>query len=264
MKQMKHMKHIIMTCGLAAAISAPIGYSLWSGRATKIRTITPIDTTDASLQTLRLGALPPPSPTRVSIRKEIEQARATNCSDIDAYLDSLEDRARNNGKVTALEVEPGIALIHKKCVDPDRVGQFSARMLRLQHELRGDPEPLPSLDRLAVRKRLDELLEQIRYPQGEAKKQALIRQYLDLTQHLGLEDRLQVETDLNAVAAPKSPQPDPLAADALWDAIEREPNEENRQVLIREYLNVIHRLPEDEWQVRTVKLNRRYGNADTQ
>jgi hypothetical protein len=60
---------------------------------------------------------------------------------VDAYLDRLERRARQQGKVTAVEIEPGFVAIQRldAALGSKRVlekqAQFSGRMERLQQEL---------------------------------------------------------------------------------------------------------------------------------
>lgn len=90
------------------------------------------------------GTVPSARPNlRAAIDQEIHRETGGLNSEaaVDAYLDRLERRARQQGKVTAVEIEPGFVAIQR--LDPalgskrvlEKQAQFSGRMERLQQEL---------------------------------------------------------------------------------------------------------------------------------
>lgn len=91
------------------------------------------------------GSSAPPAQSNVraaiddAIRKET--AGLDTPEAVDAYLDRLEKRAREQGKVTAVEIEPGITAIDRLrgSLGEERVAEkrnrFSRRMEQLQWEL---------------------------------------------------------------------------------------------------------------------------------
>lgn len=202
---------------------------------------------------------PPPAPIRQLIADAIEQAPVHGIAEVDAYLDSLEARARSQRKVTALEIEPGLAMIQRHSARPDQdIGTFAQRMQRLQRELEGVTEA-PRPDRPELKTQLGGLLDQIERPRDDTEKQDRIRQYLALARQLGDEEQAQVLERLNsAVHAARGPV-DEHALDALWSAIERAEDAAERQALIADYLELARELPDAESQERLASLNERYG-----
>jgi hypothetical protein len=85
----------------------------------------------------------PVADARPQIRRAVEAAAPTlrTPHDVERYLGELEDRARHNRRLTALEVEPGLAAIRSLGAegDPQRVremeGEFLRKMNRLAAEL---------------------------------------------------------------------------------------------------------------------------------
>src|ERR1051325_11059232 len=95
-----------LTIAVAVGGGVGLGFRLGSSRQGPKTTIS--EMTPATQPPFRPGPSPPsPSPMRVAIRKEIALTQEKACSDVDAQLDSFEARARKQGKVTALEIEPG-------------------------------------------------------------------------------------------------------------------------------------------------------------
>ena len=112
--------------------------------------------------------------------------------DLDRYLDGLEAKARAQGSVTALEVQPGVMAIRKAPYTEDgerrmqRVMEFSDRMAKLSAQLRGasdTPVSLPSLDA-------------IKNASGADRTQ-LIDKYLEGSRRLGPEQRQEANQQLN-------------------------------------------------------------------
>jgi hypothetical protein len=95
---------------------------------------------------------PEPETAPRNIRAEVEQKveadrpRLNSAHDVDSYLVDLEARARRNGRVTALEIEPGVMAIreHEAQLGPDqalqKTAEFTQKMARLSAEL--DKRPL--------------------------------------------------------------------------------------------------------------------------
>ncbi len=84
------------------------------------------------------------------IRREAEPlGQARGQRQLDAYLARLEARARAKGKVTALEVEPGLAAIRAhqpgKPGAMARMAAYSSRMVRLSAELSGKSPRTPRM-----------------------------------------------------------------------------------------------------------------------
>ena len=77
---------------------------------------------------------------RDTIAAEVSE-RPMSSTELDAYLARLEQRARAQGKVTALEVEPGFAaILRSNLPDSDRrLTEFGQRQARLSAELDGRP-----------------------------------------------------------------------------------------------------------------------------
>jgi hypothetical protein len=87
-----------------------------------------------------LPGAPPKAPVLDQIHEEIERAPVASAADVDRYLDSLAARARSRGQVTALEVEPGLAMLRRYCPsDPAKADRFAERMLALQHQFAPAP-----------------------------------------------------------------------------------------------------------------------------
>lgn len=145
---------------------------------------------------------PPPSPMRARIREEVERTVVRDDSELSRYLDSLETRARAQGKVTALEIEPGIEMIRLHSPDPDLIGRFSDRMLKVQAELNGTPPPTTP-DPQAIHRELEAILQAIRGAPDDAERQGLIRKYLASAQQLDPDDQLATIEAINAAAQPR-------------------------------------------------------------
>jgi hypothetical protein len=219
---------------------------------------------EAALPAPEASVAPAPSASvpnmRAKIREAIEASPVSSAAQLDRYLDGLVEQARKKGAVTALEVEPGLAMIMKFSEDPEKHAAFSRRMVDLQSELSGrKPEPPPDPKTLADK--IVTLTDSIKKTEGE-QKQVLIKEYLAAAQQLPEDQMNDAMAKLNAIAGQHTPPPDSAAADALWSGIESAKDEETRQDLIREYLNYIHGLPPEEEQERLAKLNKQYGRRE--
>ena len=104
-------------------------------------------------------------------------SRTVTREGLDRYLDSLEAQARRNGKVTALEVEPGLEMIERLSDDEGASGRWIQRVNSLSRELRREPAE-PSLE--AARQRVDGLAGALERELDEEKRQAIVRDYLQV------------------------------------------------------------------------------------
>jgi len=261
------MRPAVVTLIGVAALGIGVALGLWGheragGASPKARAggAPQADSEPRKFETERPSAkpMPAPSPMRARIREEVERAEVHDAADVERYLDSLEARARAQGKVTALEVEPGIEKIQRFSQNPDeKIARFGERMLRVQRELSGTPPAAISPQREVLRQ-LDLLLADIRLPKDEAEKQEHIRKYLELARGLDEPQQSEELQALNQAAGVQRGPADPRAADTLWATIQASANENERQGLIREYLALIGQLSEAEQEPRLSALNARY------
>jgi len=244
---------------VVAVAAASLAVGFWIGRSRTPAT----EPAALSSQSNPMGAQPSRPPAgqgglRPQIRQAIERAPVHGPEDVDRYLDALEAQARRQGQVTALEVEPGVAMARRFYpTEPEKVASFTSRMLRVQTELQ-DAAP-QATDPAEARKRLAELTAQIPRAPNEGQRQELIRTYLDLARQLPPEEHPELIQKLNQVAGTTGSKSDARAADSLWAAIQNEADEENKQDLIRDYLTLIAKLDENERARRLGELNTRYG-----
>ena len=171
------------------------------------------------------SAPPPQAPAHhPNMREQMERAIANlpeiTKEEVPAYLDALADQARRRGTVTALEIGPGKALIERHGLGIDAQVAFTSRMEALQQELSARaPEPsapeatAPPSSPDEVQRQLDALLGELRSREGTT-KQALIRRYLELANHLDAEAHLEATRALDE-AVTQRPPPADQDSDAL-------------------------------------------------
>jgi len=251
-----------MLIGFVVVATSSIALGFWLGRSSNGQSA-PGPSASSHVDPASRPPAPTSSPSerglRPRIREAIERAPVRSGADLDAYLDSLEAQARRNRAVTALEIEPGMALIRRYSGDEDKVATFGQRMLRVQQELQGataPPQPAPP----ETQAQLDALSSDITRAKDDAERQKSIRRYIDVAVELGPEQSLQAMERLNRIAG-KDQQSDPAAADALWKSIEGETNERRRQDLIRDYLMLLPGLDDTEQHERIEKLQARFGSG---
>jgi hypothetical protein len=192
---------------------------------------------------------------RAQVREAIDDAGVTGRESLDRFLDVLEARARAQGKVTALEVEPGIAMIERHSSDPEEIARFSERMQRLQQELSAGtakPDTAPNVA-------LEAVLERAARAGGDAERQALVREYLEAVHRLPDAQQATAIERLNERLGAKAGVPDEATLDATYGAIERAHDAAARQELIREYLELLSELPDAARDERLARLNARFG-----
>jgi hypothetical protein len=177
---------------------------------------------------------------RLSRAIEEEVVPLRNADDVAVYLDRLRQRALENEKVTALEVQPGVEAIHgiEAVLGPEetakRIDAFSEEMASLSRRFRhADPPPgAPSsgevndlLDETALRQDLtDTYLEKL-VAVDDVERQEVLLSRLDAA--LGRDE-------------PDTPSP---ALDVLSQTIASAPDNDAKQVAIKAYLDAAQRLP---------------------
>lgn len=250
---------------LTAALGVTLGYRLGmpSSAARVARTAPSVSTVVEPAPVVQksptLRQPPPVAPMRKAIRAAIDAAMRDDTVDLDAYLGSLEARATAQRAVTALEVEPGIAMIRRYSSDPEQdVMTFTERMRDLQRsfEVRSDPvgvEPSERANRLKL------VLNEIEHATTEEAKQRGIATYLESARALDDGARDEALERLNAVAAMDRHVADSGTVDTLWSAIGNAADPARRQVVIGEYLEVLKNLPEEEREARLTALSQTYG-----
>jgi hypothetical protein len=136
---------VLMAVALFAA-GAAVGIGLRPSGGKELR--------DQRASALENGSVPPDqsvrretaSTGRAAILDAIARAPVKGPEDVDRYLDTLFEQARRRGRVTALDIEPGIAVALNHSSDSNKVEAFTSRMLDLQRQLAGKPieEPTPA------------------------------------------------------------------------------------------------------------------------
>jgi hypothetical protein len=138
-----------------------------------------------------VGARTAPTLAKGGARAEIQRATAAASAEVtlanlDQYLDSLERRARAQGRVTALEVSPATSVIEELTGDMERAARFAMRMEKLQKELEakaggGAPAASPAETAAA----LDRLAGSIKGETDPGRRNQLVRDYISKARALG-------------------------------------------------------------------------------
>jgi len=236
-----------------------LGYALGSSPAPNATAGTPVAQAQSCEQVGRKPA-PQTSPTRALIRGEIERAPVRSEEELERYLEGLEQRARTRGKVTALEVEPGINRIQRFSHVPEqRIARFGERMFRLQQELSG-AEPDSTLPPEQLRSELARLSGGIQQARDEGEKQRQVGDYLILARKLPEPEQEQALQRLNVLAGAAPESVDVDKVDRLLTAIDGAESEHERQPMIRQYLSLSARLPAEEQDARLDALNAQFAS----
>jgi hypothetical protein len=249
--------------GVGAALCVTLGalLAVWFG-GRRSRGSDPPPVADSEVWPAAGAHQPHRSPPRDpgGMRAEIQRATTralaeVKPADLERYLDSLEQRARAQGQVTALELEPGRALAESVTGDQERANQFGRRMERVQRELSGAPAAAvpsaASVEALAAR---------INAETDNQRRQALIREYMDAAQALPDEEQPAAIQRINRIIAAMPPAAPPGNPDDLYRAIaEAEPRQ--RQAAIMRYLEAVEALPDEEERARRVRALDRVQGA---
>jgi hypothetical protein len=146
----------------------------------KVPAAAPTPPAPATASSATAPATAPPRPT-VDVREKVQERIAANAgkqrdeAELDAYLNELETQARRNGRVTALEVEPGLDAIRRLTVKlgpalaARKQHEFGDRMATLSQKLDGrQPVVAPDLEALKTR---------IATAASDEERQPLMRQF---------------------------------------------------------------------------------------
>jgi hypothetical protein len=200
-----------------------------------------------------------PAPGTSEVRRLVQDAvdRAAPSTDkahLGAFLDGLLDRARAQGRITALESEVGREMITRVGGDADAQLAFAQRLNALAEELRREPVP-PAPPAGQALDELRAIGERVRGETDTARREALIRGYIQQVATLPPEEKLQAMTRLNELAGAAAPQP-PSGLDVAsqWATVERAEGPA-RQEAIRHLMETVRRLPPKEQIEHTQRLN---------
>jgi hypothetical protein len=177
---------------------------------------------------------------------------------VDHYLDTLKQRALDNQKVTALEVESGISAISalEETLGPEetyrRIGAFTDEMSKLSKQFGHVPAP-PSPP---TQQELAEKLDEIATETNKIFRQEATGEYVDMIDNIeDLDIKLKLADDLkqNIVAAE---EPETLPDfDALAQQISNENDNAAKQAAVRKYLAAVGQLEPDEQLKAMERLN---------
>jgi hypothetical protein len=199
---------------------------------------------------------------RADIRRQINEAversaRSTNRDNLPQFLQGLLDRARAQGKITALESEVGMDVIQRAGGDIETQIAYTQKLNDLARELSGEskrPQPTPAQARAQV-SALGTRLDQGTFA-DENEREALIREFTEKAHTLGAEGEIEAMQRLNAIVARRQPQaaapPTDLASQ--WSAVEHAQGAE-RQAAIKRLIEAIDRLPPSEQIDQQQRLN---------
>jgi hypothetical protein len=140
-------------------------------------------------------AVPPVAMLPPAVQREVETAVPTLHSegDVDRYLAELQARARRQGRVTAVEVEPGVQAIAQleASLPPGRAVEKLAEWQQQMSALSRELQPPAPAENPA------QLLTAIGRTHKEEARQELIARYLQATASMSPEDRLAAQQQLD-------------------------------------------------------------------
>jgi hypothetical protein len=193
---------------------------------------------------------------RALVAKTVEGAPVRDRLELAAFLTALETRARAGGRVTALEVEPGMAAAVQQG-ENEQAAAFAERMAALSRELDGQGTEGREAEIAAAPIGATAAdLGRISAATG-AERQALIRGYVQAAVSLPENEASDRLAELNRLAG-GPPAVDVAAVDGLRARIDAADGQV-RGALIREWVELASALPEDERARRIEELDRRYG-----
>ncbi len=233
---------LIATALIAAALgSATTAWLVVSDRAAA----TP-EATDVQAR-----RVPARAPTRrtLDLRPEIEREEERALpelhgrADVEAYLERLEARARAQGRVTAVEIEPGMTAIFTlrgRVSEEDVLAMaddFDTRMQALGVELGTTARPAsPDVERAFAA---------LARAEGPRAREAATREVLDGLETLDEPARLAAEARLDEALEEHAAAPaaDPLELRRAMDEAE---GTRNRQLAVREYVEAVENHPREQ------------------
>ncbi|MCB9715720.1 MAG: hypothetical protein H6712_17755 [Myxococcales bacterium] len=195
---------------------------------------------------------------RVSLRPRITEEEERELPglhgrvDVEAYLDRLVARARAQGRVTAVEVEPGMSAIFAlRSSMPEgellaMADDFDARMQSLSAELGAIPRP-PSPD-------LDEALAALR-DDDPLRREEAIERALEAIEPLDEPARLEAEARLDEALRGRE-EASRLEPEDLRAEIDAATDPDERDLAVRRYVEAVENLPREEAEARLADLER--------
>jgi hypothetical protein len=200
-----------------------------------------------------------PEPRGLDLRPSIEQEEQLALPglrgrvDVEAYLERLEARARANGRVTAVEIEPGMTAIfalRDTMPEPDVLAMaddFDARMQALGTELGAAARPSPP--------DLEQALAALAEAEGPRAREAATRRVLDGLEPLDEPARLAAEARLDEAlrehAAPPAADPRELRR-----AIGEAAGPRDRELAVQRYVEAVENLPSEQAEALLAEVAR--------
>jgi hypothetical protein len=207
------------------------------------------------------GDRQPSPPSKQNMRQLIAQVVDEEVSSlrgshkVGAYLKTLKQRALSQGKVTALEVEPGIEAIRtmESEIGPEetekRVKAFANEMAALSKQLGGIPDPpAPPTGR-----EVNNLLDEIAGEEDNEFKQQAIKEYVERVNAVEDEEQqAELMNRLDRTIAPSGNFEAPPEMDVIAEEIVSASDPSTKQAAIRKYIDSIQLL-EPEEQTRAMR-----------
>jgi hypothetical protein len=194
---------------------------------------------------------------RGQVRQAVERgAQLTTRDNLPQYLQGLLDRARAQGKITALESEVGMDMIQRVGGDIETELAYTSKLNALARELSGEanrPQATPAQARAEV-SAIGARLASGQFADGH-ERETLIRDYTDKATALGAEAEVQAMQRLNDIVGKPAPTAAPAGAlKAQW-AIVESTSGTDQQAAIEHLMAVIDRLPPGEQHDHLQRLN---------
>ena len=159
--------------------------------------------------------------------------------ELDRYLEALARRAKENGKVTALEVQPGIEAINRQYSGKnsekmnEEIVAFSQKMALLSESFSPETGPSPPVDP-------DRIYDEVTQEADVGRQEGLVAKYVEQTYLMDPEAQSRALARLNdTVSQTRGPAED-VDFESMLDEIETTADSGNRQELIRRFLKSIY------------------------
>lgn len=180
---------------------------------------------------------------RIVEEEQRELPGLSDRTDVEAYLDRLEARARAQGQATAVEIEPGMtAIFALRGTEPEEqvlamADAFDARMQAVSAELGAVERPVPPS--------FEEGLAALARAEDPEDQQAAIREALDAIEDLDEPTRLQAEARLDAALEGRVARVD-AEPESLRQAIDDAEDPQARASAVQRYVEVVENLPREQ------------------
>ena len=197
------------------------------------------------------------------IAKEVTHLKAER--EIAQYLETLKERAVRQQRVTALEVQPGVAALQtlESDLGPDemnrRIDVFTSEMAALSKQFGHAPDPPPP----PTPGETDAMLQKIAGEQDEEKKRQAVGDYLDRVRGTGngeAEAALMLRLD-ETLPKKRTPSSEP-DIDLLLNAVETAEDNDAKQTAVHEYLERTRALPSEEQAAAQKRLDGLVGGGE--